>query len=99
MNWVWKSSNGFTKFNKYAVSNICAFSIAEHGKGKVDDVGGLPKTTILKAITKSEFFETQLPWLIFLNKSTRTKQTQTYVLKSDSHFPKKIVLFASLKAL
>ena len=65
--------------NKYAVPIICFFSIVQHGKGKVDHVGGLAKTIIQSAIVKM-----QLARFIFLNKTTKAKQTQHVLKEIDS---------------
>ena len=42
--------------NKFQVNVIRIFSIAEHGKGEVDHVGGLAKTTLQRAVAAGEFF-------------------------------------------
>ena len=42
--------------NKFQVNVIRIFSIAEHGKGEVDHVGGLAKTTLRRAVAAGEFF-------------------------------------------
>ena len=45
-----------TLANKFKVNVICIFSIAEYGKGEVDHVGGLAKTTLWRAIAAGAFF-------------------------------------------
>ena len=45
-----------TLANKFKVNVICIFSIAEHGKGEVDHVDDLAKTTLWRAIAAGAFF-------------------------------------------
>ena len=74
----YKSTNHFESIqhvaNKFNVNVIQVFGIAEHGKGEVDHVGGLTKTTIRRAIASGKILKTASGMVEFL---------QTYLESTD----------------
>ena len=57
----YKSCNHFENMqwlsNKFGVAVLRVFGVAKHGKGEVDHVGGLAKTTIRQKIGTGEHFQ------------------------------------------
>ena len=59
--------------SKYAVPIICVCSIVDHGKGKVDLVGGFAKTTIQRAIVTDGFSENAICMIDVLEQKCKDK--------------------------
>ena len=87
----YQSTNHFENMqhsaNKFDVVVMCVFGVAEHGKGEVDHVGGLAKTTISRTIASGEIFSTTSVMVEFLKKHFENKDHLVYkvceILKSD----------------
>ena len=58
-----------TLANKFQVNVIHIFGIAELGKGEVDHVGGLAKSTLWRAIAAGEFFNDEGEMVDYLDET------------------------------
>ena len=81
----YKSSAHFhgmqTLAKKFQVNVIRIFGIAEHGKGEVDHVGGLAKTTLQRAIAAGEFFNDVGEMVEYLHGTLHSTKHLQYTVK------------------
>ena len=64
--------------NKFGVAVLRVFGVAEHGKGEVDHVGGLAKTTIRQKIATGEHFQNTSTMVEYLTDHFRDKSNLVY---------------------
>ena len=83
--WQYKSSTHFESIqrlcNKYKKNVIRIFGIPEHGKGEVDHVGGIAKTTIRRGVASGIYFEGVNSMVNFLESKFWAKKEPKYVIK------------------
>ena len=64
----------------------CVFGILEHGKGEVDHVGGVAKTTIQHEIAAGGFYSDAEEMVEMLRNKFREQQQPKYIIKEISTF-------------
>ena len=64
--------------DKYKIKIICIYSIAGHGKGEVDHVGGLAKVAIRREIVPGAFFADAEDMVVFLQSKFNEKRDAVY---------------------
>ena len=67
--------------DEYRVKIVRFFGIPEHGKGEVDHVGGVAKTTIRREIAACEFFSSVSEMVAMLKKWFGDQEQPKYVIK------------------
>ena len=67
--------------NKFQVNVIHILGIAEHGKGEVDHIGGLAKTTLRRAIAAGEFFNDAGEMVEYFNETLHSTEHLQYIVK------------------
>ena len=81
----YKSSSHFSSMQSLANEQnrpvIRVFGIAEHGKGEVDHVGGIAKTTIRREIAAGKFFANAESMVSFLQDKFKKKESPRYIVK------------------
>ena len=70
-----------TLANKFQVNVICIFGIAEHGKGEVDHVGGLAKTTLWRVIAAGECLNDVGEMVEYLDETVHSTEHLQYIVK------------------
>lgn len=67
--------------DKYNRTVLRIFSIAGHGKGEVDHVGGITKVIIRREIAAGEFFASSADMVEFLNEKFKNHSSPVYYFK------------------
>ena len=67
--------------NKYKSTIICVYSIAEHGKGEVDHLGGIVKTAIRRDIEGGEVLLHCDHMISFLKSKFSNNENPHYIIK------------------
>ena len=76
--------------NKYHAKIIHVYSVAGHGKGKVDHVGGLAKVVIRHEIGRGSFFSDSEDMVDFLSQKFMEKKDPAYHVKETDVKPLEI---------